>query len=559
MWIDGKSGDCRKVLGGCMFFSKRRAKLAGLFDTEFDGAWGFEEHAFASACRNSGMRLRFEAGLMVYHQWHEHNRFGNSGKNKRLLVLKMGDHRKSLNTITPYNPAVAVLMVSTGSSYYIDQRMRAIFRHTFPLKVRLVNNGDQSKQQLNAMSWWSDRWAVDYIDYKTPRPLSTIRSDAIRDYTQKGYKYLVMIDEGVTPMSGSITALISEMEKNSQYHALSGYLMDNNGDKRFIGGNAENGVPTPYIGQTIPTGYTNLGFTIIRLNKYVSQLDRLETSWDDVGWNTETTEQGLQVGVTGKAGANYQRDMRVGVLVVTMMRPEFLEQCLSRLALVQIPIRIYLVNQADRSEETMAVINKWLEKTKMTYKENTGLEGLSAMKRWGMEQMKADGLEYIVIIDDDVCLIPRGLENLVTCADAHPEFHSISGWLYAGKTKRMLGGSSNTTPDGTRYSRLPYTPGMRQVEWVGGGFTLHRLEPLVLHDPAYMIGLEDFDYANELKKLGLKCAVTSTAGAYHKLLIKDNIITKPENRSDYKKLRMSAKRIMASKKHFKKKWGYDVI
>jgi len=527
-WGDATSNDCHSIFGGCMYFSKQRASLAasptGLFDTDFDGNWGYEEHAFASACRNSGMRLRLEAGLTVCHLWHPHIRFGAPSRNKNKLQQKIRDHHNDLNYVTFYKPAVVVLMVSAMHPNHVDRGMRSIFRHMIPLKVRLVNNGDLSSAQRNAVSWWNDRWAVDYIEHETPQPLSTIQSDAVMEYTQKGYKYLVTMDDNVLPKGELITSLISEMEKNPKYHVLSGCNVDENGEK-----------------DDEDTSH----FQIIRLNETTIY--------------PEEKKHGQLVGFTGKKGMPYQRIMKTGVLLVTMMRPVFLEQCLSRLALVKTPIRVYLVNQADKSEETMAVIDKWRNILSMTYKENQEVEGLAAMKRWGMEQMKADGLDYIIIVDDDICLRSGSLENLVICADAHPEFHSIAGWLEEGRIKSMLGGNSRVTPSGTRYPRLAYTPDLKQVEWVGGGFTLHRLDPLVLHDPAYMIGLEDYDYANELKKLGLKSAVTGTAGAWHKMIINGSTMMRLNNSSDYQGLRMSGQRIQESKVYFKNKWGYGVI
>ena len=145
-WLDEDKRGCRELRGGCMFFSKQRASLAGLFDTDFDGNWGSGEHPFGSVCYNSGMRLRYDRGLTVFHQWHEKNRPGNSGHNKRLFEKKVRLYHESLNYLTPYKPAVVVLVVSTKHSQYIEQGMRAIFRHAFPFKVRLVNNGDQSEQ-----------------------------------------------------------------------------------------------------------------------------------------------------------------------------------------------------------------------------------------------------------------------------------------------------------------------------------------------------------------------------------------------------------------------------
>jgi len=234
MWIDKTNRDCNKVLGGCMYFSKRRAKLAGLFDTSFDGSWGWEEHGFASTCRNSGMRLRFDSELIVYHQWHKIRRWGQPEDNKQMHFLKIGDHRKALNVVTPYRPSVAVLVVSSGRPWEVDHVMRGIFRHSFPLKVRLVNNGDQSKQQLEAMSWWNDRWAVDYINNDSPQPLTTIQSDAIKHYNIKKYKYLIMLNENAVPMPNSLNRLVLEMEKNPHHNTLNGYTVNENGKKWFV-------------------------------------------------------------------------------------------------------------------------------------------------------------------------------------------------------------------------------------------------------------------------------------------------------------------------------------
>ena len=312
-WVDAENNDCRFIFGGCMYFSKRRASLAasstGLFDTDFDGNWGHEEHAFASACRNSGMRIRLEYGLTVCHQWHPHKRYGVPSRNKNTLKRVMKNHRNNLNAVTFYQPAVAVLMVSTLRPYYIDQGMRSIFSNIIPLKVRLVNNGDQSPAQLEAMRCWSDRWAVEYVNYKTPQLLSTIRSQAMRDYSKKGYAYLIMIDDDVTPMAGSLSNLILEMEKHPQYHALSGYIIDSGERKRMNGGQIKDGVHSyyPVTPETAPADYISSGFCIIRLNTVVPYSEGWEMGWNDWDWSNEVRKRGLQVGVTGKAGARHKQ------------------------------------------------------------------------------------------------------------------------------------------------------------------------------------------------------------------------------------------------------------
>lgn len=309
VWIDKNSEGCRLVLGGCMYFSKKRASLAGLFNTSYDGTWGYAEHDFASACYNSGMRLRFEAGLIVVHQWHQLNQPGNKADNDRLLRDNMKAYRKNLNHFTPYQPAVAVLMVSMMRPYYIDQGMRAIFRHTTPFKVRLVNNGDQSPQQLDAMNTWKDRWAVDYVDYDTRELLSTIRTKALRDYKKKKYKYLIMLDDDITPKRGSLNNLILEMEKHPEYHALCGYITEWT-RTRFIGGRIFSGrhfYHDPVVVNTIPADYISSGFTIIRLKEVVPYPDDWEMGWNDWCWSNEVMSRGLKLGVTGMAGAYHRQ------------------------------------------------------------------------------------------------------------------------------------------------------------------------------------------------------------------------------------------------------------
>jgi len=308
-WVDKENMSCGMVWGGCMYFSKRRAGLIGGFDTDFDGTWGSEEHVFASACRNSGMRLRYDKNLMVYHQIHEKERPGYIGKNRLLFFNKVKVHREALNLVTPYNPAVVVLVVSMLRPYYVDQVMRSIFRHIIPLKVQLVNNGDQSDSQEAAISWWSDRWAVDYVNFKKRTLLSTIRTRAMKKYSEKGYKYIIMIDDDITPMFGSFNHLILEMEKNPQFHALSGYIIGKDNKKRFIGGKKKYGIHyyyNPVTPETREADYTSSGFTIIRLNKVIPYSGGWEMGWNDWDWSNEVTKQGLKVGVTGKAGAYHR-------------------------------------------------------------------------------------------------------------------------------------------------------------------------------------------------------------------------------------------------------------
>lgn len=191
-WIDKTDRGCMLVKGGCMYFSKQRAKLVGLFDVEFDGTWGYGENVFASACYHSGMRLRFEKELIVHHQWHKPTRVGTTSNNRHLLTKKRKLHKTELNLITPYKPITMVLVMVPNNPNQLEQKMRNVFRCPFPLKVRLINNGNQLEQHEEATMWWRDRWAVDYINYKNKCSLSKIKNDALKECYVKNYEHLIM-------------------------------------------------------------------------------------------------------------------------------------------------------------------------------------------------------------------------------------------------------------------------------------------------------------------------------------------------------------------------------
>lgn len=218
-WCDLKDDGGVGIYGGCMMFSKSRTKLVDWFSEEYNGAWGMEEHDFASRCYHSGIRLRFSTELQVTHQWHPENRVGYE-RNREIWTKNRETYRDHLGVFTSYKPAVVVLVVSMLHPQCIDQVMRFIFRHRIPLKVRLVNNGDQSEQQKRELAAWSKRWTVDYIDYKSQKPLSSIQSDTMKDYSEKGYKYLIMMDADNIPTTGSFVTLISEMENREQYYTI---------------------------------------------------------------------------------------------------------------------------------------------------------------------------------------------------------------------------------------------------------------------------------------------------------------------------------------------------
>jgi len=307
-WVDEDSDKCGLIWGGCMMFSKSRVQLAGLFDESFNPNWGSEEHEFTSRCYHSGMRLRYELGLQVTHQYHEKVHYGDQEKNRVLLFKRKLEHEQNIDM--KYNPNVAVLMVSTLRPYFIEQALRGVFRETVPIKVRLVNNGDNSEEQMKAIKTWEGRAAVDYEYYPDKINLPPIRNKALFDYKKNGYKYLILQDDDIMVKPNHINHLINVAEANPQYYAISGYITSENDYSRQIGGRIVNNKHYYYYPvqpTTREADYISSGFTIIRLDdEIVPFTEDWEMGWSDWDWSMEIKKKGFKVATTGLAGAYHR-------------------------------------------------------------------------------------------------------------------------------------------------------------------------------------------------------------------------------------------------------------
>ena len=308
-WVDKSLQSAGMVWGGIMFFSKSRAELVGLYDTDYDSGWGAEDHDFGERCYSSGMRLRYEPALAVKHQWHP-KVHPNQQRNLDLWKVKQANYVNRLNLVTPYKPSVAVLVATLRRPHYIDQVMRGIFRTRVPLKVRLVNQGDSTPEQLDALKWWRGRWAVDVVDHPEPRRLSEVRTEAMQLFGSEGYKYMVTLDDDILPHPGSIEALLRALEANPHYHAIAGGIIQN-GKNRMLGGYI---IPTenkqhyslPLINGIAEVRFISSGFTAFRLDPLIPYDTEYDFGWNDWDWSNEIKKAGLRMAVCGDALAYHR-------------------------------------------------------------------------------------------------------------------------------------------------------------------------------------------------------------------------------------------------------------
>lgn len=204
-WIDRGLGQSNgeAMWGGCMMFSKSRTALVDWFDTDFDGAWGFEEHEFASRCFHSGMRIYYSAELLVTHLWHEPVNREGSRNNSPILREKVFKNREHLDATTSYRPTVGVSMIAHFEPSLLERYIRGVFRNIIPVKMRLCVNGNDSPEMKRALIPWEGKWAVEIVK-QGRTSTEKIHSDALDWAKNKGYKHLINIDNASVFQNGVV-------------------------------------------------------------------------------------------------------------------------------------------------------------------------------------------------------------------------------------------------------------------------------------------------------------------------------------------------------------------
>ena len=179
-----------------------------------------------------------------------------------------------------------------------------------PLKVRLVNQGDRSPKQMEALKRWRGRGDVEIIDNSEPRRLSEVRTEAMEAFRKEGYRYMVTLDDDILPHPGSIEALIRALDENPQYHAIAGGIIQK-GMNRMLGGYIIQGEETqhyvlPLIKDIAEVDYLSSGFTAFNLKPLIPYDTEYEFGWNDFDWSQEIKKAGFRMAVCGDAMAHHK-------------------------------------------------------------------------------------------------------------------------------------------------------------------------------------------------------------------------------------------------------------
>lgn len=264
-------------------------------------------------------------------------------------------------------------------------------------------------------------------------------------------------------------------------------------------------------------------------------------------WRRKSSDHARMLNMT--AGYN----PAVGVSVITMMRPKLIDQCLRSIFRGNIPVRVRLDVNGDDSAETKKALFGWRGRwcvDVVEHKRDWPAKVRNRAFQWARDKQ----LKYLIQIDDDMVLHPNAVQNLVHHMEQDPSLHALSGSMQGvGGNPTCIGGP---LIDGA-FSYYPPMKGVRESDWVGGGFTIHRVNPIIPYDERYETGYNDYDWSMVAKKDGMKLGVTGDAGSYHAVFFTPEGMRKWVNPPEYSELRYSNERFSRMRALFKEKWGFE--
>ena len=241
----------------------------------------------------------------------------------------------------------------------------------------------------------------------------------------------------------------------------------------------------------------------------------------------------------------------VGVMVITMLRPDLINQCLQSLFRSKIPIKVRLTVNGDTGHTTNKIANQWGNRWAVdlvTHERKWPATIRNDSMKWALSK----GYRYLVVIDDDVSVTPTGIPRLVKTMEENSDIYALSGKLKNTQGTTLLGGPLR----GGMFYRYTDRKGIHDSDWVGGGFTIHRLNPLILYDEQYETGYNDYDWSMKAKKKGHRLAVSGDAVAWHAIKLTSGGVTPYKNTSEYNTIRYDRERHKRMKDRFELKWDF---
>lgn len=211
----------------------------------------------------------------------------------------------------------------------------------------------------------------------------------------------------------------------------------------------------------------------------------------------------------------------VAVVIPNWNGADFIGDCLKSLTKQSLKPRIVVVENGSTDNSIEVIKQVCPEAEVLKFPDNAGFAG--GVNR-GIRPLLEDGVEYIILFNNDAIADKDWVKNLVNAAEAHTDVGIVTG-------KFMRTDKQHIDSTGDQYSThaMPFPRGRNQVdtgqydkaEYVfgaTGGASLYRakmLQAIGLFDEDFFAYFEDVDISFRAQLAGWKVWYQPTAVAYH--------------------------------------------
>lgn len=217
---------------------------------------------------------------------------------------------------------------------------------------------------------------------------------------------------------------------------------------------------------------------------------------------------------------------RAAIVIPSWNGAHFLGECLVSLVAQTHPAEIVVVDNGSTDGTAELVRERFPDVTLLRLSSNHGFAGAVNA---GIAPALAGGVDYVALFNNDAVAEPDWLENLIACAEAHPEagivtsklllsdrvhidstgdFYSSWGWAYPRGRDEIDQGQYDA-------------PELREVFCGSGGASLFRARTLAevgSFDEDYFAYLEDQDLGFRAQLMGWRARYEPAAVAYHRMM-----------------------------------------
>lgn len=213
--------------------------------------------------------------------------------------------------------------------------------------------------------------------------------------------------------------------------------------------------------------------------------------------------------------------IKASVVIPNWNGKDLLKDCLQSLSKQSFKdLEIILVDNASTDSSLVWVTEKYPKVRVIKLGRNFGFA------RAINEGVKASNAEYVVFLNNDTAVEKNWLENLVKCADSHPEVISVNSKLLNFYERKRIDGVGILVNEVGQAKSI----GWQQIDrgqfekeqyifGVTGGASLFRRKDFIklgMFDESYFMYSEEVDFAFRAQFLGFKSIYCPKAIVYHK-------------------------------------------